>query len=150
MINLVRLGNKTVSNAFPSLEVNKNNMKLNVIACTVLGAVPGKSRIDVAVDGDGETAKLFITVINPDPNNPDSEKEGRALSKTSSFNSSSIKATLDRFNAEVFEIKKENPLEFEGLKWYALEPKVAEKKSTGSVTSAVTDEEIEEEHQSFI
>lgn len=114
MKNLVRLGNVTVSKDFPSVEVLKNAVKLNTLAVLKLGAVPGESRIDVAVDGKGAGAEVFITCLKTSD-----EKVGRQLSKTCTFNSSSIKAALEQFKAEVFEITDE-ATEFEGETWYKI------------------------------
>lgn len=132
MINLVRLGNKTVSNSFASIEVNKSSMKLNVIACTLLGAVPGTSRIDVAVDGNGDQANLYISCINDE-----SSKEGRLLSRSGTFNSSSIKATLEQFKSDLFEITKES-VEYDGLTWFKIEPKEVKTEQVAKVNSPAT------------
>lgn len=122
MINLVRLGNKTASHNFASLEIQKTNIKLNTTACILLGAVPGSSRIDVAVDGNGDQAEFFIAVIQPDEKNPDSLKEGRSFSKAGSFSSSSIRSGLEAFGVKTFEISKDHTV-FEGLKWHRLVPR---------------------------
>jgi hypothetical protein len=140
MINLVRLGNKTTSHNFASLEIQKATMKLNTTACILLGAVPGSSRIDVAVDGTGNGAEFFLAIIQPDPNNPDSLKEGRSFSKACSFNSSSIRSGLEVFGVKTFEISKDF-IESDGLKWHKLVPRK-------DVVSAISDEDVEEEVES--
>jgi len=140
MINLVRLGNKTVSHSFPSLEVQKSTIKLNTVACIMMGAVGGSSRIDVAVDGSGDSAEIYIAAIQPDPNDPDGNKEGRVLTKSSTFSSSSIKAVLQQFRTDIFEITKET-VSFEGLTWYKVKP-VFEP----AVSSAIEEEEEEESY----
>lgn len=136
MINLVRLGNKTVSNNFASLEVQKSTMKLNTTACILLGAVPGSSRVDVAVDGTGDGAEFYLAIIQPDGNDPESMKSGRSFSKACSFSSSSIRAGLDVFNTKTFEVSKQF-VESDGLRWHKLVPRK-------DVVSPISEEELEE------
>lgn len=139
MLNLVRLGNKTVSKDYASVEVLKNAIKLNSIALQMLGAVPGETRIDVAVDGKGSGAEIYIAAIQ----NKDG-KAGRQLSKNSTLNSSSIKAALNQFRCDVFEITDEST-EFEGETWYKLTPKKGEEvvaRGKGTKVSAIESAEV--------